>query len=141
MLLVDRILELEDDSIICEKTFRDNEYFFDGHFPDHPIVPGVILCECAAQAGAVLLFSTLANRNDSTPDVNDNSTVAGIPMLTRMSDIKFKQQVRPNDTISVQCGLVERVSTAYMMKAQVRRQSKLVASLEFVCVVQPVSKS
>ena len=52
MLLLDEIVEQTQDSIICRKTFRENEFFFQGHYPDFPIVPGVILCESAMQAGA-----------------------------------------------------------------------------------------
>ena len=59
MLLVDEIIECEDNHIICRKTFRDDEFFFQGHYPGFPLVPGVILCECAMQAGGILLAKML----------------------------------------------------------------------------------
>ena len=54
MLLLDEIVSQDSESIVCRKRFSGDEFFFQGHYPDQPIVPGVILCECGAQAGAVL---------------------------------------------------------------------------------------
>src|SRR5262249_60237545 len=55
MLLLDEIIEWEHERIVCKKTFQQAEWFFQGHYPDFPLVPGVLLCEAAMQAGAVLL--------------------------------------------------------------------------------------
>ncbi|MEM8734896.1 MAG: hypothetical protein AAGG44_11770 [Planctomycetota bacterium] len=57
MLLVDSVKEQTEDEIVCEKAFGADEFFVQGHFPDYPLVPGVILCECCLQAGAILLES------------------------------------------------------------------------------------
>ncbi len=59
MLLIDEVIRHTADEIVCRRTFRGDEYFFQGHYPDYPLVPGVILCECAAQAAALLI----ANQN------------------------------------------------------------------------------
>ena len=80
MLLVDEIVSQDDQSIVCRKHFHANEYFFQGHYPDHPLVPGVILCEAAVQAGAVLLSQKMEANNM-------------MPVLTRMNDVKFKKMV------------------------------------------------
>ncbi len=125
MLLIDSIIELGDNSITCSKTFQPEEFFLQGHFPDRPIVPGVILCECAAQAGAVLLLQT----------GGENS--GGTPLLTRINDVRLKQVVEPNDTVEVQVTLDEQVSTAYLMSAKVRKNGKVAASLKFTCMIQP----
>ena len=55
MLLLDEIAEWQHKRIVCKKTFQPDEWFFQGHYPDFPLVPGVLLCEAAMQAGAVLL--------------------------------------------------------------------------------------
>ena len=54
-LLLDEIVEREDNRIVCQKTLRGDEFWFAGHYPEYPLMPGVLLCEAAMQAGAVLL--------------------------------------------------------------------------------------
>ncbi len=126
MLLVDEIVSMDTDadpqSIICRKTFRADEHFFQGHYPDHPLVPGVILCECAAQSGAILLSSLIENTE-------------GVPVLTRMNDVKFKKMVHPGDTIKMLVKLDEVVSSAYFLTARVKTAGKLAARLSFTCTI------
>lgn len=122
MLLVDKIVSQDDDSIVCRKTFRDDEYFFQGHYPDFPLVPGVILCECAAQAGAILLSSRV-------------SADDGVPVLTRMNDVKFKNMVRPGDEIEIHVKMDEIVSNAFFLTGQVKVQGKLAVRLSFACTL------
>jgi 3-hydroxyacyl-[acyl-carrier-protein] dehydratase len=120
MLLIDTVLALEENSIHCQKRFREDEFFVQGHYPQFPIVPGVILCECAAQAGAILLSGKFAQQ-------------LGIPVLTRMSDVKFKSMVRPGDTVDIVVKLDEVLSNAYFLSAQVKIGSSLAARLSFAC--------
>ena len=124
MLLVDAILERDSDSIVCEKTFREDEFFFQGHYPDHPLVPGVILCEAAMQAGALLLAERL-------------SGVAGVPVATRMNDVKFRRMVRPGETIQMHISLNEQVSSAFFLEAQVKCQGKTAVRFDFACTMAP----
>ncbi len=128
MLLVDEILNQTESSICCSKTFSGNEHFLQGHFPQFPLVPGVILCECALQSGAILLSS-------KTPQ-NDY-----VPVATRMDNVKFKQMVRPGDTVQIDVTLNEVVSTAYFMTGKVTVSGKLAARLDFACSVAPMPKS
>ena len=88
MLLVDEIVNQDEKSIVCKKSFSADEHFFQGHYPGQPIVPGVILCECAVQAGAVMLSELMAGEE-------------GVPVLTRMGDVKFKNMVSPGDVIEL----------------------------------------
>lgn len=125
MLLVDEIVEQEDRSIVCRKHFRAEEFFFQGHYPDNPIVPGVILCESAVQSGAILLAEVLAEADEM------------VPVLTRMGDIKFKAMVKPGDMVENTVEIDEIVSTAYYMTAKVRCNGKLVARLSFTCSLAP----
>lgn len=127
MLLVDEIIERRPDQIVCQKTFRDDEFFFQGHYPDHPIVPGVILCEAAMQAGAIILAKFI------------EESAGGIPVATRLNDVKFKKVVRPGDTIQMEVDLVERLSTAFFLKAKVTCEGKLAARFDFACTLAPLS--
>ena len=65
-LYVDTIVERKEDGIVCRKTFEPDEYFFAGHYPNFPLVPGVILCEAAMQAAAVFLSEKLKGGNEAT---------------------------------------------------------------------------
>ena len=61
-LLLDEIVERDERRIVCRKTFRGDEYFYAGHYPGFPLTPGVLLCEAAMQAGAVLLSGHVHGR-------------------------------------------------------------------------------
>ncbi len=122
MLLVDEIVAQSESEIHCRKTFRADEFFTQGHFPNYPLVPGVILCECALQSGAILL----ANK---TPTTN------AIPVATRLDGVKFKQMVRPGDTIDIHVTLNEAVSSAYFMTGKISVNGKVAARLDFACTV------
>jgi 3-hydroxyacyl-[acyl-carrier-protein] dehydratase len=124
MLLVDEVLQMTDDSIVCRKTFLDTEFFVQGHYPNLPIVPGVILCECALQSGAILL-SRFTPREGA------------IPVATRLDNVKFKQMVRPGDRVTIEVHLKEVVSTAYFMTGKLSVDGKLAARLDFACSVAP----
>lgn len=126
MLLVDEIVSQGDSSIVCKKTFSESEFFFQGHYPGQPIAPGVILCESAVQSGAILLASRMAGSD-------------GVPVLTRMGDVKFKHIVRPGDTIENHITLDEQVSNAYYLTAKIKCGGKLAARLSFVCTIAAVS--
>lgn len=120
MLLLDEIVERSEGQIVCQKTFRAEEFFFQGHYPDFPIVPGVILCEAAMQAGAVLLSGFLPPGEKRVP-------VAG-----RLREVKFKRMVRPGETILICATLNERAQDAYFLSAKVSVEGKLAATLNFV---------
>ena len=118
MLLLDEIVEQGEGRIVCRKTFHETEFFFQGHYPGYPIVPGVILCEAAMQAGAVLL-SKIALAGD------------GVPVAARLSDVKFKKMVRPGDTIEIETTLTERLGDAWYLSAKVICQGKTAVTLNF----------
>jgi 3-hydroxyacyl-[acyl-carrier-protein] dehydratase len=122
MLLVDEIVEQSEKHIVCRKRFSPEEYFLQGHFPEFPLVPGVILCECCLQSGAILL-------SQFTP--NDGS----VPVATRLDGVKFKKMVRPGDTIEIHVSLNDVVSSAYFMTGKVTVDGKLAARLDFACSV------
>ena len=123
-LWVDKIIGQTSDSIETEKLIPVDLDIFAGHYPDHPIMPGVILCEAVFQSGA-LLISNLINKED---------LLSGqVPVLTRIIGAKFKREVKPGDTINMQVQLKEKVGPAWFMKGKVLVQDKVVMSLEFAC--------
>jgi 3-hydroxyacyl-[acyl-carrier-protein] dehydratase len=124
MLLVDEIVNEEATSILCRKTIRDDEFFLQGHYPDNPIVPGIILCECAAQSGALLISQRVTHTD-------------GVPVLTRISDAKFKKMVRPGDQIEIQVTLDEELAGAFFMTARVTLDGKLAVRVQLACTLAP----
>ena len=108
-LWVDKIIGQTTDSIETEKSIPVDLDIFTGHYPDHPIMPGVILCEAIFQSGA-LLISNLISKED-IPTVQ-------VPVLTRIIGAKFKREVKPGDTINMQVQLKERVGPAWFMKGR-----------------------
>jgi 3-hydroxyacyl-[acyl-carrier-protein] dehydratase len=123
MRLIDEIVSRTDDQIVCRKTFHEGEFFVQGHFPDYPIVPGVIQCECCLQAGAILL-------SEQTPGDAD-----AVPVATRLDSVKFKRMVRPGDTVEVHVTLKDHVSTAYFLTGKMLLHGKVAARLDFACTV------
>lgn len=117
MLLVDEVVEWESERILCKKTFRSDEFFFQGHYPDYPLVPGVILCEAAMQAGAVLL--------------SKHVTGDGVPVAGRLNDVKFKRMIRPGDTVLLDVTLDERMGDAFFLSAKVTCDGKPAVTLNF----------
>ena len=142
-LYVDTIVERKEDGIVCRKTFEPDEYFFAGHYPDFPLVPGVILCEAAMQAAAVFLSEKLKGGNEVSEanevPLSHNSQFAarnsGFPVATRINDVKFKKMVRPGDTIEITVTLKEKLSNAYFLSANVTVDGKTAARLEFAVTI------
>jgi 3-hydroxyacyl-[acyl-carrier-protein] dehydratase len=121
MLLVDEVVEWESEHIVCKKTFQADEFFFQGHYPDFPLVPGVILCEAAMQAGAVLL--------------SKHVTGNGVPVAGRLNDVKFKRMIRPGDTVLLDVTLDERMGDAFFLSAKVTCDGKPAVTLGFAVTV------
>lgn len=124
-LFLDEIIERGENRIVCRKTFRGDEFFYQGHYPDLPLTPGVILCEAAMQAGAVLLSARLAGKG-------------GAPVATRMGDVRFKRMVRPGETVDIEVDLIERLADAFYLKAKVSCGGKVAVRFEFACTVAEV---
>ncbi len=120
-LLLDEIVEQTESRIVCTKTFTGEEDFFAGHYPDFPLVPGVLLCEAAMQCGAVLLKKHLGNTDGKAP------------VATRMNNVRFKRIVRPGETICMEVELTERLADAFFLKAKVTVGGKVAVRFEFAC--------
>ncbi len=131
-LLLDEIVEQSDELIVCRKHFTGDEFWYQGHYPDYPLTPGVLLCEAAMQAGAVLLSSVIKQSTE-------NDLAGGVPVATRMNNVQFRAMVHPGEEITLEVELTERLANAFFMKAKVVNAStgKLAARLEFACTVAP----
>ncbi len=122
-LLIDQIVEQSERRIVCQKTFSGDEFWYQGHYPQFAITPGVLLCEAAMQAGAVLLSRYVEENSDA------------VPVATRANNVQFRKMVLPGDTILIETELVEQLSSAFFMKSRVTVEGKLAARLEFACTL------
>jgi 3-hydroxyacyl-[acyl-carrier-protein] dehydratase len=129
MLLVDEIVEQGDDRIVCRKTILENEYFVQGHYPDFAVVPGIILCEFGMQAGAILLASHL------------DAGTEGVPVATRLNNVRFRKMIRPGDTIEAQVSLTERLADAFFLDAKIMHDGKTAARFDFACTIANVQNN
>ena len=125
-LWLDRVVELSEDHILAEKHFSPDLSLFGGHYPDYPLVPGVILCEAVFQAGALLIGELF----------RDAEGTDGVPVLTRILGAKFKREVRPGDTVAINAVLKEYVGSAWFLKGQVRVRGKRAVQVEFACMLK-----
>ena len=94
-LMVDKVIKLDQKSVVGIKNVTTNEPFFTGHFPDEPVMPGVLLIEAAAQAGGILVLGTV-------PDPENYSTY-----FLKIDKVKFKRKVVPGDTLILKMDLLE----------------------------------
>ena len=131
-LWLDRVLEITDSSIVAEKKIPEDLDLFQGHYPDYPLMPGVLLCEAVFQAGGVLLAEILRSGNNPSA----SGPLQAKPVLTRILGAKFKREVRPGDMITVSATLVERVGGAWFLKGSVRVDGKVAVQVEFGCILK-----
>lgn len=126
-LLVDKIMELTDKGVIGVKNVTMNEPFFVGHFPDAPVMPGVLQIEAMAQTGGILVLSTV-------PDPENYLT-----LFMKIDKVKFKQQVIPGDTLVFKCDLISPIRRGIChMQAYAYVNDKLVSEAELMAQIVKV---
>jgi 3-hydroxyacyl-[acyl-carrier-protein] dehydratase len=127
MLLVDRVLECEPGKrILALKNVSMNEPFFTGHFPHHPVMPGVLIIEALAQAAAILSFKTLGNKPD------DKS----VYYFVGIDDARFKRPVGPGDQLILDVTLGRLLRGLWKFSAQARVGDALAAEATLMCTVR-----
>lgn len=122
-LLIDIIDELEaGKKAVGKKNVTMNEYFFQGHFPSEPVMPGVLIIEALAQVGAVALLSLEENKGK-------------IAYFAAMDKVKFRQQVIPGDTLKLEVEIIKMKGTIGIGKANAYVGTKKVAEAELTFAV------
>ncbi|CAM3616204.1 3-hydroxyacyl-ACP dehydratase FabZ [Polaromonas hydrogenivorans] len=130
ILLVDRVLEIETGKRIkALKNVTINEPFFMGHFPKHPVMPGVLMIEAMAQAAALLSFSTLG----VTPDDKTVYYFAGI------DGARFKRPVGPGDQLIMDVELLRMKAGIFKFKGVCRVGETLACEAELMCTMRTVA--
>lgn len=123
-LLVDRVLEIEPGkSIHAYKNVTINEPFFVGHFPHHPVMPGVLIMEALAQAAGILSFKSM----DEKPSADTVFYFAGI------DDARFKKPVMPGDQLHLHVEIERHMRGVWKFIAEARVDGELAASAKLMC--------
>jgi beta-hydroxyacyl-ACP dehydratase FabZ len=121
MLLVDRIEELEAERIVGIKNVTINEPFFNGHFPDFPVMPGVLIVEAMAQVAGVLVLSQMPDRANK------------LVLLATVEQAKFRKPVRPGDQLRIEMKVGKRKATIAKMFGTASVDGVIVAEAEMLC--------
>jgi 3-hydroxyacyl-[acyl-carrier-protein] dehydratase len=128
-LWVDTIISCDDKSIVAEKFIAPDLDFFRGHYPGHPIVPGVLLCEAVFQTGA-LFMARYMKEGGNGPEPGKK-----LPVLTRIRGAKFKRAVKPGDTIRMQVTLDEQFNNVWFFKGRVLINNRTAVKVNFSCAL------
>jgi beta-hydroxyacyl-ACP dehydratase FabZ len=123
-LLVDKIVDIQEESIIGIKNVTINEPFFAGHFPSEPIMPGVLQIEAMAQVAGVLAMKKYCQ------DSSGNSVY-----FMTIDKVKFRKPVRPGDTLSIRVKLVKGSGSRFSFKGQVFVDDKPVSEAEMMAMI------
>jgi len=121
-LFVDEIVSESADGLVARRTFRAEEAFYQGHYPGAPITPGVLLCEAVFQTGALFMARSMAGQG---------SQPGGVPLLAKISDVRFRNPVFPGETITIEVKKKESLGGFTMMCGSIKSGDKRVLTVDF----------
>lgn len=129
-LLVDRVISMDgDQSIVAIKNVTFNEHFFQGHFPEKAVMPGVLIVEALAQAAGILAYKSM-----------DWSPKDSLFYLGAVSDVRFKKVVIPGDQLKLTVKTLKRRSTVWKFACEAFVGEDSVCSAEITCMEGAVSE-
>jgi 3-hydroxyacyl-[acyl-carrier-protein] dehydratase len=128
-VLVDRVLSLEEGKeIVAVKNVTINEPFFPGHFPYHPVMPGVLIVEAMAQAAAILSFKTM----------NAKPTDDAVYYFAGIDNARFKKPVSPGDQIILKVSIDRILRGIWKYKGTALVDGSVVAEAEMMCILKEI---
>ncbi|MEC9382031.1 MAG: 3-hydroxyacyl-ACP dehydratase FabZ [Thermodesulfobacteriota bacterium] len=124
-LFVDEVVELKESEYIkAMSTFDKNSYFFQGHFPDNPVVPGVIILEAMAQVGGVLIYKSF-----------EDDLLGKAPALVGIDKAKFKSPTFPDEALLIEAFLLKKKLNIFKISANAYKDEKLIVQAEITATV------
>lgn len=128
-LWIDEVLECTETTIVARKRVPADLDVFRGHYPEFPVLPGVLQCEAAFQAGAILIGKNFP------PEPGQ------VPVVTRLTNTQFRRMVLPGETLTLEVELLERLASAWFLKGKVSVDGKATVRLEFACATAPITRN
>jgi len=125
-LLVDRVLQADGDKLKALKNVTFNEQFFQGHFPDNPVMPGVLIVEALAQAGGLMAF----NR------IDENNVSDYLVYFMAIEHVKFRKPVVPGDNLILNVELLKRKRSIWRMKGKASVEDETVCEAKFMAMIR-----
>ncbi len=127
-LWVDEVVEMDETKLKARKTLTSEMDLFRGHYPDYPILPGVIQLEMAFQAAAILMSKTAV-------------MVEGkVPVVTRVNNVQFRKIVKPGETVEIDVEVTEKMGDVSFFSGKVSSSGKVTTRLEFAVSLAAVEK-
>ncbi len=120
-LFVDEVLELSEKKIVAKRLIKDDEYFFKGHFPQEPIMPGVLIVEAIAQTGGVMLLRKYSG---------------AIPLFMGIDKARFRKIVKPGDTLVMEVELLQERGTIVKIFGSAKVNGELVCEATIMAGVK-----
>jgi beta-hydroxyacyl-ACP dehydratase FabZ len=121
-LFVDEVSEISDQRIVAHRRIRSDEYFFAGHFPGEPIMPGVLIIEAMAQTGAVMIMKRFKD---------------SLPLFMAIDGVKFRRMVKPGDTLTMEVKMLSDRGKIVKMSGTVKVGEELVCEAVFLAGIKP----
>lgn len=112
-LFVDSVVSENAEGLVAQRTWRADEDFYRGHYPNAPITPGVLLCESVFQTGAVYLAKRALAAGAKPGE--------GVPLLAKISDVRFRNPVYPGDTTLIEVKIKEAMGGFTMMSGNIKK--------------------
>ena len=126
LLLIDRIIEFDPGKrVVALKNVTMNEQFFQGHFPDYPIMPGVLVVEAMAQAGAIIMMQAIPDRQTK------------LVVFSGIERAKFRRSVTPGDQLRIEVNVLSFRPRAGRMEGKAYVDGKLACEATLTCMVVP----
>lgn len=120
-LFIDNIVEVSENFSHCQLTLSGKEDFFKGHFPNKPIMPGVLLQEATFQAGAVI--------------ISNGESKDQLGVVTKVEKAKFINFVTPGDILDIKVRIDEQIGNAFYMKGNITCGDKKILTIKFTCAL------
>jgi beta-hydroxyacyl-ACP dehydratase FabZ len=132
-VMIDRVLDLDENNIVALKNFSFNEPYVQGHFPDNPIMPGVMMVEAMAQASAILA-TKFCEKNMKMKNLLKYAAKGTGILFTSADEVRFKKVIIPGDQLYIKSKLVRQARNLFDFESQITVEERVVAEAKLKAI-------